>query len=48
MSARVGNVVDGKKNFFAERNLDDGAKNACGVVAEQVVLTHPARTDLQG
>ena len=39
--------MDGKEDFFAERDWDDGAKDAGEGVAEKVVLTFLARTDLQ-
>ena len=37
-----------KKNFFAVREWDDGAKNARGGIAEEVVLTFGARSDFLG
>ena len=40
--------MDGKKNIFAERDGDDGVNNACGGIAEEVVLTFQARADFQG
>ena len=46
-SAGVGNVVDGKKNFFAERDGDYWAKLAHGGIAEEVVLPFLAGTDFE-
>ena len=46
-SAGVGNVVDGKKNFFPEKDGDYGAKFARGGIAEKVLLSFPAGTDFE-
>ena len=43
----MGNVGDGKENFFAEKDGDDGAKLAHGGIAEKVLLSFSAGTDFE-